>query len=87
MLPASGGNLSGGCNSAGSSSYDLTSSGILLEHDFFKIHFIGWSPSVSVHENNWIQTGVGDQFVKVYNLTIDLSLGYTGLHTQRTGSL
>ena len=45
MLPASGGNLSGGCNSAGSSSYDLTSSGILLEHDFLKIHFIGWSPS------------------------------------------
>ena len=42
---------------------------------------------MSVHENNWIQTGVGDQFVKVYNLTIDLSLGYTGLHTQRTGSL
>ena len=49
MLPASGGNLSGGCNSAGSSSYDLTSSGILLEHNFFKIHFIGWSPNVQVH--------------------------------------
>ena len=45
MLPASGGNLSGGCNSAGSSTYDLITSGILLEHDFFKIHFIGWSPS------------------------------------------
>ena len=45
MLPASGGNLSGGCNSAGSSSYDLTSSGILLELNFFKVHFIGWSPS------------------------------------------
>ena len=45
MLPASGGNLSGGCNSAGSSSYDLTSSGILLELNFFKVHFIGWSPT------------------------------------------
>ena len=45
MLPASGGNLSGGCNSAGSSSYDLTSSGILLELNFFKVHFIGWSPN------------------------------------------
>ena len=44
MLPASGGNLSGGCNPAGSSSYDVISSGILLEHDFLKIHFIGWSP-------------------------------------------
>ena len=40
-----------------------------------------------MHENNWIQIGVGDQFVKVYNLTIDLSLGYTGIHTQRTGAL
>ena len=46
MLPASGGNLSGGCNSAGSTSYDLISSGILLELNFFKVHFIGWSPSV-----------------------------------------
>ena len=46
MLPASGGNLSGGCNSAGSSSYDLTSSGILLELNFFKVHFIGWSPTI-----------------------------------------
>ena len=46
MVPASGGNLSGGWNSAGSLSYDLTSSGILLEHNFFKIHFIGWSPNV-----------------------------------------
>ena len=45
MLPASGGNLSGGCNLAGSSTYDLISSGILLEHDFLKIHFIGWSPN------------------------------------------
>ena len=48
MLPASGGNLSGGCNSAGSSTYDLISPGILLEHNFFKIHFIGWSPNVEV---------------------------------------
>ena len=46
MLPASGGNLSGGCNPAGSSSYDVISSGILLEHDFLKVHFIGWSPTV-----------------------------------------
>ena len=45
MLPASGGNLSGGCNSAGSTSYDLISSGILLELNFFKVHFIGWSPT------------------------------------------
>ena len=52
MLPASGGNLSGGCNSAGSSSYDLTSSGILLELNFFKVHFIGWSPNVD-HCQNW----------------------------------
>ena len=51
MLPASGGNLSGGCNSAGSSSYDLTSSGILLELNFFKVHFIGWSPSLHVPTN------------------------------------
>ena len=53
MLPASGGNLSGGCNSAGSTSYDLISSGILLELNFFKVHFIGWSPTAhtagSVH--------------------------------------
>ena len=48
MLPASGGNLSGGCNPAGSSSYDVISSGILLEHDFLKIHFIGWSPNPHV---------------------------------------
>ena len=50
MLPASGGNLSGGCNSAGSTSYDLISSGILLELNFFKVHFIGWSPSVQPEE-------------------------------------
>ena len=47
MLPASGGNLSGGCNSAGSTTYDLISSGILLEHNFLKVHFIGWSPNAN----------------------------------------
>ena len=45
MVPASGRNLSGGWNHAGSFSYDLISSGILLELDFFKIHIIGWSPN------------------------------------------
>ena len=49
MVPASGRNLSGGWNHAGSFSYDLISSGILLEHDFFKIHFIGWSPTGHGH--------------------------------------
>ena len=55
MLPASGGNLSGGCNSAGSSSYDLTSSGILLELNFFKVHFIGWSPNVHASNKETLQ--------------------------------
>ena len=71
MLPASGGNLSGGCNPAGSSSYDLISSGILLEHDFFKIHFIGWSPNVHWASTItflmlffWGQTFQGNAFFK-----------------------
>ena len=45
MVPASGGHLSGGWNQAGSFSYDLISSELLLEHDFFKIDINGWSPS------------------------------------------
>ena len=45
MVPASGGHLSGGWNQAGSFSYDLISSELLLEHDFFKIDINGWSPN------------------------------------------
>ena len=45
MVPASGGHLSGGWNQAGSFSYDLISSELLLEHDFFKIDINGWSPT------------------------------------------
>ena len=45
MVCASGGHISGGWNQAGSFSYDLISSELLLEHDFFKIDIIGWSPS------------------------------------------
>ena len=48
MVPASGGHLSGGWNQAGSFSYDLISSELLLEHDFFKIDINGWSPTVEV---------------------------------------
>ena len=67
MLPASGGNLSGGCNSAGSSTYDLISSGILLEHNFFKIHFIGWSPNIDVYIN--VRIGEHSLVVVVVNIT------------------
>ena len=46
MVPASGGNLSGGWNHAGLFSFNLILSELLLDHDIFKIDFISWAPTV-----------------------------------------
>ena len=45
MVPASGRNLSGGWDDAGSFSYHLITSGNLLELNFFTILIFGWCPS------------------------------------------
>ena len=68
MVPASGGHLSGGWNHAGSFSYDLISSELLLEHDFLKIDFIGWSPTV-----DHIKVAVGHPRVTIGHLRVIMS--------------